>query len=76
LAKTKGRINTKTTSKPALSPLIIGVVVIVSILLVAGLILLGTTQSSAVNAPADISQFPAKGSIDAPITLIEFLDYG
>lgn len=76
MAKTKRRANPKTSSKPAISPVVIGVVVIASILIVVGLILLGTTQSSTVNAPADISQFPAKGNPEAPVTIIEFSDYG
>ncbi len=75
---TKARKRTRTPAKPqqksVISPLLIGVVAAAAILVVAGLIILGN-QSTA-GEPVDISQFPTLGDANAPVTLIEYSDYG
>lgn len=55
----------------------IGIVIVAALLIVGGLMLLGNQSSSdRVSEPVDISQFPALGDVNAPVTLIEFSDYG
>ena len=77
MAKAKKRVKSKKQSKQTISPLLIGVVSIASILLVAGLIILGNQQPpSAGGEPVDISQFPSMGDANAPVTITEFSDYG
>ena len=75
LAKTKKRVKPGKQSKQTISPILIGIVSIASILLVAGLIILGN-QTQNTGEPADVSQFPSMGNADAPVTIIEFSDYG
>lgn len=76
---TKSRKQTKprpkAVQKSAISPVMIGVVVAAAILLVAGLIVLGNRPSSA-GEPLDLSRFPTLGQADAPVTMVEFSDYG
>ena len=81
MAKSRKRsvtASTKQPSKSALSPLWIGGVVVAAIILVGGLILLGNQSrgGTAENAQFDFSQFPMKGSKDAPVTFIDFSNYG
>jgi hypothetical protein len=66
---------TKSQQKSAISPAMIAVVVVASILLVGGLIYLGY-QSQQAGPAADMSQFPALGDPNAPVTMIEYSDYG
>lgn len=75
MAKTKKRVKPTKQSKQTISPVLIGIVAIASILLVAGLIVLGN-QSQSAGGPVEVSQFPSMGSADAPVTIIEFSDYG
>ena len=75
MAKTKKRAKPTKQSKQTISPVLIGIVSIASILLVAGLIVLGNQTQSA-GEPVDVSQYPSLGSPDAPVTIIEFSDYG
>ncbi len=76
---TKSRKQTKprpkAAQKSAISPVMIGAVVAAAILLVAGLIVLGNRPSSA-GEPLDLSPFPTLGQADAPVTMVEFSDYG
>jgi len=74
LAKTRRRPATQTKSKSAISPVLIGVVVIAAVLMVSGLIVLGNQNQ--VGQPVDISEFPTLGAPDAPVTIIEYSDYG
>jgi hypothetical protein len=53
----------------------IAVVVVASILLVGGLIYLGY-QSQVGPTTTDMSQYPALGDPNAPVTMIEYSDYG
>lgn len=78
LAKTqkRARAGAKTRRKSTVSPLMIGIVVIGAILVVGGLILLGNQSGTGTGAPIDISQFPALGEVNAPVTMVEFSDYG
>ncbi len=77
MTKIKKRAKPKREKKPAISPVMIGLVVVASVLIVAGLIILGE-QSRAGDqvGPVDVSRFPAKGEINAPVTIIEYSDYG
>lgn len=64
-------------------PVIVGVIA-VALLITGGLIALGTwdqTNDQAVGASVDLSEidestFPTKGDPNAPVTLIDFSDYG
>jgi protein-disulfide isomerase len=71
LAKTRKRIKTKKQSQATISPVLIGIVVVASILVVVGLILLGNQTTS-----VDLSQFPTRGDANAPVTMVEYSDYG
>lgn len=76
MAKQKKRKRTKSQPKPQIiSAQTIIIVVAVALLGVSGLILLGG-PSQPVSKPIDISQFPAIGVEDAPVTIIEYSDYG
>lgn len=74
MAKTRKR--TKTQQKSAISPLMIVVVSIGALLIVIGLIVLGNQSSGQVTGSVDVSEFPTLGQPDAPVTMIEFSDYG
>jgi protein-disulfide isomerase len=75
LAKTQNRPISKTQSKPVVSPVLIGIVVAAAVLMVGGLIVLGNWGNRP-TAVVDLSQFPAKGKPDAPVTIVEYSDYG
>jgi protein-disulfide isomerase len=53
----------------------IGLIIIAALLVVGGLILLGS-QNEPAAGPVDISRFPAKGAVDAPVTIVEYSDFG
>jgi hypothetical protein len=67
----KKRVKTKQQSKSAISPTLIILVIVAAILIVGGLIIL-SNQS----VDVDISQYPVKGDANAPVTIIEYSDYG
>jgi protein-disulfide isomerase len=75
MAKAKKRVRKSQQQKSSVSPLLIVGVAVGAVLLVIGLILLGN-RSPAASAPVDVSQFPAKGAEDAPVTMVEYSDYG
>ena len=54
----------------------IGVVTVAAILMVVGLIILGNQSSSGSGEPVDVSQFPTLGDANAPVTMVEYSDYG
>jgi hypothetical protein len=54
----------------------IGIVVVGALLIVIGLIMLGNQQPREAAGPADVSQFPALGAEIAPVTMVEYSDYG
>ena len=55
----------------------IGIVAVAAILVVAGLILLGNqAKSSTGGKTLDVSRYPTLGKANAPVTIIEFSDYG
>ncbi|HXW00514.1 MAG TPA: hypothetical protein VEC93_19005 [Anaerolineae bacterium] len=75
MSKTRRRTTTaKPASKPVVSPLIIGLVAAVAILIVGGLIVLGNQNRT--TDSIDLSQFPSQGNANAPVTMIDFSDYG
>jgi protein-disulfide isomerase len=75
LAKTRRRPATQTKSKSPISPVLIGVVVVAAVLVVSGLIVLGN-QRQAVGQPVEASEFPTLGDPSAPVTIVEYSDYG
>jgi hypothetical protein len=75
LAKTQKRpINKPASQSTKISPLMIGAVAVVAVLIVGGLIWLGNQSTSV--GPIDLSNFPTKGSAAAAVTLVDFSDYG
>ncbi len=75
MPKTIKRVKSRKQVQKTISPVMIGLVAVAAIALVAGLILLGN-QSRSGAGPIDFSQFPTKGDEAAPVTIIEFSDYG
>jgi protein-disulfide isomerase len=55
--------------------MIVGVGV-AAVLLVVGLIVLGNQSNQTSIAPVDTSQFPTVGEATAPVTIVEYSDYG
>lgn len=58
---------------PSISPMMIGIVIGVVVLVVGGLIVLGNMGSQP--AEVDISQYPVLGDATAPVTLLGYSDY-
>ena len=76
---TKSRKRTKIRpakgqQKSAISPVMIAGVAVAAILVVVGLVLLSNRSTSA--EPVDVSQYPTLGDPNAPVTMIEYSDYG
>jgi protein-disulfide isomerase len=69
----------KKQAKAAVSPVMIAAVVVGALLLVGGLILLGNqgrnTETGSLGS-LDLSRYPALGDPNAPVTIVEFSDYG
>ena len=76
LSKNRKQTKKQTQAQPtsAISPMMIGVVAAAAVLVVVGLIILG--NQSRASEPFEVSQFPALGDANAPVTFIEFSDYG
>ena len=53
----------------------IGVVAVAAVLIVGGLIVLGN-MGNQVTGTVDLSAFPSAGNANAPVTMIEYSDYG
>lgn len=66
----------RTAEKSRISPVMIGVIAIAAILIVAGLMWLGNRDQTTASAEIDLSQFPSKGPAGAPVTIVEYSDYG
>ncbi len=67
----------KAEDKPIVSPKVIIGVVVAALLVVGGLILLGTNQNNNTAAqPANLADFPSKGDDNAPVTMVEYSDFG
>lgn len=62
-------------SKPFITPVQIGLVVVAALLIVGGLIVLGN-QGRGVSGQIDFDRFPTLGAADAPVTFVEYSDYG
>jgi hypothetical protein len=77
LSKTRRRtaVTRKSSASTPISPLMIGLVAGAAILIVGGLIALGF-MGNQVTANVDLSVFPSKGSATAPVTMVEYSDYG
>lgn len=60
--------------KSPISPLMIGLVIGIAILVVGGLIVLGNINTQA-TAAIDLSQFPSAGNSKAAVTIVEYSDY-
>lgn len=56
--------------------MIIGAVVIGALLIVGGLIYLGNLNNNTGGPPPDTASFPTLGDADAPVTMIEYSDFG
>ena len=78
LTKKRTKTRAKPQQKSMISPVMIGVVAVAAILVVAGLILLGNQSNSGSGSggPVDVSQFPTMGDANAPVTMLEYSDYG
>ena len=75
MGKRKTRTKTQDQQKPVVSPMLIVGVSLAAVLLVVGLIVLGN-RSTRANVTVDIGDFPTEGDANAPVTIIEYSDYG
>ncbi|MBE7552661.1 MAG: hypothetical protein HS126_16450 [Anaerolineales bacterium] len=77
MSKTRRRtaVTRKSSASTPISPLMIGLVAGAAILIVGGLIALGF-MGNQVTANVDLSVFPSKGPATAPVTMVEYSDYG
>ena len=72
MSKRRSQRKSRAEQKSAISPLmIVGVAVAATLLIV-----LGNQSAQSSSEPVDISQFPTLGEPDAPVTLLEYSDYG
>ena len=76
MSKRKGQRKSKSGQKSSISPLMIVGMAVAATLLVVGLIVLGNQSARGNSEPVDISLFPTLGEADAPVTLLEYSDYG
>lgn len=76
MAKTRKRTRKQAKTQSTISPVMIGAVVVAAMLVVGGLILLGNQATSGGSGSVDDSQFPTLGEANAPVTLLEYSDYG
>jgi hypothetical protein len=76
MSKRKSQRKSKAEQKSAISPLMIVGVAVAATLLVVGLIVLGNQSTQSSSEPVDLNQFPTLGESDAPVTLLEYSDYG
>ncbi len=83
--KSKSAYSTSTTSKPktaakkksGLSPVVLLGVIAAVVLVVAGIIILATRSANApLTATNRVGEGAAWGPVDAPVTIIDFSDYG
>jgi protein-disulfide isomerase len=75
MSKKRTRQKSKPQEKPVVSPIMIVGVSLAAVLLVVGLIVLGN-QSTRANVEVDTGQYPAEGDPNAPVTIVEYSDYG
>ena len=73
--KRKRRVNQRKQTTP-ISPVMLVSIAVAAVLIVVGLVMLGNRQERNLSAPVDVSQFPAIGPADAPVTVIEYSDFG
>jgi protein-disulfide isomerase len=77
MGKRKTRVSPKSSNqKSTISPIMIVGVGVAAVLLVVGLIVLGNQSNQTSIAPVDTSQFPTVGEATAPVTIVEYSDYG
>ncbi|MBI1878483.1 MAG: DsbA family protein [Chloroflexi bacterium] len=72
--RTHTATRTKSAAPATISPLMIGIVVGVVVILVGGLIVIGNWNNNP-TSPVDINQFPAMGQANAPVTIVAYSDY-
>lgn len=74
-----GKRNVKTNKsagqKPVVSPILIVGISLAAVLLVVGLIVLGN-QSTRADVTVNLSDYPAEGDANAPVTIVEYSDFG
>ncbi len=77
MTKVRRHVSTKAQPKSPISPLLIGIVAGVALILVGGLIWLGNLgNQTATVAPIETANYPFMGAANAPVTMIDFSDYG
>lgn len=74
MSKQRRKVSAKKSSQGVISPGLIMAVVAGAVLLVAGLVWLGTWSARQVSV--DESSFPSLGNANAPVTITEFSDFG
>lgn len=73
--RTRARTSTKAQQQSGVSTTMIIGVAVAAVLIVVGLVLLGNwTQGKA--DPVDISSLATMGDANAPVTIIEYSDFG
>ncbi|MBN1219479.1 MAG: DsbA family protein [Anaerolineae bacterium] len=71
MAKAKIKSRVKRQAKPTISPTMIVLVMGAALLIAGGLMVVGNQAGE-----VDVSRYPTKGQADAPVTIIEYSDYG
>jgi hypothetical protein len=71
LTRTRTRRKSRKQTKPIVSPTVIVLVIAAALLIVGGLVILSNQPGN-----VDVSGFPTKGDVNAPVTIIDYSDYG
>ncbi|GAB4434423.1 MAG: hypothetical protein Kow0031_16160 [Anaerolineae bacterium] len=75
MSKKTVRTKKQTDQKPVVSPMLIVGISLAAVLLVVGLIILGN-QSTRAEVTVTLDDFPFEGDANAPVTIVEYSDYG
>lgn len=75
MGKRNVKTNKSTGQKPVVSPILIVGISLAAVLLVVGLIVLGN-QSTRADVTVNLSDYPAEGDANAPVTIVEYSDFG
>ena len=76
MSKKRNAVRSQRKEKSAISPLMMGGVAVIAVVLVIGLIWLGNRQKNNLSGGVDVGQFPAEGLAEAPVTVEEYSDFG